>query len=136
MSQVIPFPKKNPNSSNRSPEKEAVYEAADALHRTHFKALRRKAEHILGGYESDAEDAVQEAFVAFLELPALPKGKPESYLVSILRRVCRERLASASVDRRIRDELRAELGDGNRRVVPLIATEEFSLRRHAFFSYT
>jgi DNA-directed RNA polymerase specialized sigma24 family protein len=136
MSQVIPFPKKHPNLTKRSPEKEAVYKAADALHRTHFKRLCRKAAHILGGYASDAQDAVQDAFAAFLDLPALPKGKPESYLVAILRRVCRERLAIEHVHRQIRDESRAELGDGNRRVVPLIATEEFSLRRHAFFSYT
>ncbi len=125
MSQVIPFPV--PPRSNTS----ALHDVAKALHQTHYERLCIKASAHLDG-EVDAEDAVQEAFVVFLGLPALPQGDAASYLVSILRRVCRDRLHERSTDRRIRDESVIELGEGNRwkRGVG----EDFSLSHHAFLS--
>src|SRR5260221_11654484 len=89
MSQVIPI------HQPMRPEKQAVYDTAKVLHETHYDKLCTKASTILDG-EIDAEDAVQEAFVAFLDLPALPKGNAASYLASIVRRVCNDRLRERS----------------------------------------
>jgi len=125
MSHVIPI------SQRMHHEKQAVYDLAKTLHQTHYEKLCIKAEMILAG-PTDVEDAVQEAFVAFLELPAPPKGNAASYIASILRRVCLDRLAERSVERRIRDESAIELGDGNRWLRGV--REDFSLSNHAYVS--
>ena len=65
--------------------------AAELLYRSEHDKLVRKARAILKN-EADAEDAVHDAFVVFLELGELPSGNAAHYLGGIVARVCRDRL--------------------------------------------
>jgi len=89
----------------------ALRKAADLLYRTESAKLRKKA-HALLRNEADAEDAVQEAFVVFLELSELPSGNVAHYMGAIVARVCRDRLRTRSFDGVLRAASRALLKKG------------------------
>ena len=103
----------HPSSSpSMIPNSKSVRSAADLLYRTEADKLRRKAKAILRN-EADADDAVQEAFLFFLELPELPSGNAAHYLGAIVARVCRDRLRTRSFDGVIRAASRALVKKGS-----------------------
>lgn len=63
------------------------------LYAAKVERLQAVARKILGEeHELEAEDVVQDAFLVLLEQPALPKGNLASWLSTVVRRRCRDRL--------------------------------------------
>lgn len=84
--------------------REGSEEAGRRLMADHGPAMLRTARHVLGRYAgNDAEDAVQEAFIAALTTDALPHGDVGAWMRSIAARKALD--AARSRRRRAEDEL-------------------------------
>ena len=84
--------------------REGSEEAGRRLMADHAPAMLRTARHVLGRYGgNDAEDAVQEAFIAALTTDALPRGDVGAWMRSIAARKALD--AARARTRRSEEEL-------------------------------
>jgi RNA polymerase sigma-70 factor (ECF subfamily) len=84
--------------------REGSEDAGRRLMRDHGPGMLRTARHVLGRWSgNDAEDAVQEAFIAALTTDALPHGDVGAWMRSIAARKALD--AARSRSRRAEDEL-------------------------------
>lgn len=91
--------------------REGSGEAGRRLMADHGAAMLRTARHVLGRYGgNDAEDAVQEAFIAALTTDALPHGDVGAWLRSIAARKALDQARSRQ--RRSENELAETAADG------------------------